>query len=399
MTVIAWKSVVKMTVVAAFLGLAGCDEDPDDGVGTQVSTPTAVVAEVTLREIRDTQRFIGRVEPMDTVDLQARVEGYLERRNAGDGKTVVEGETLFTIEPAPYEADLARARAAVSEAEAALELAEIELERKKLLLTRGTISQSEYDVAAAQRAAAAARLDAAMASADQAEIRLGYTEIKAPFDGRLGRISRSEGDVVGPGSGALANLTRMSPIFVAFAIAERDLVTLIEMISDADGKVDTSKAPTVNVRLPNGHMLPESGTLAFLDNRVDPASGTIAVRARFENKSGVLVPGVFVNVEVGDAEPQSRPVIPQAALQQDQQGKFVLVVGDDGLVEQRYVSLGQPIGTEIAVTQGVEIGENVIVEGLQRVRLGQPVETVPAARPIDDASGPPAEEPRETTGD
>lgn len=385
MPAISPKTILWLALAFVLSALSGCDDDDDTSAGAGAALPTVVVAEVAQRDIRDSERFIGRVEPLDSVDLQARVEGFLDVRAARDGQSVAQGETLFVIEPAPYEADLARARAAQAEAQAAMALAQIELDRKTELLARATIPKAEYDIAVANHQAAQARIAAADAQARQAEIRLGYTEIAAPFDGRLGRIAHSEGDVVGPAAGPLANLTRVSPIYVSFGLSERDLVTILQAVGTAGGRIDPAARTIVDVELPNGTDLPEEGQLVFFDNRVDPATGTIALRARFDNVDGFLVPGAFVNVRIGNRDLKPRDVIPQAALQQDQQGQFVLVVGEDGLVEQRYVTLGATSGTDVVVTGGLATGEQVIVEGLQRVRRGQPVEAV-SARDIPEPS-------------
>ncbi|MDK3075261.1 efflux RND transporter periplasmic adaptor subunit [Sedimentitalea sp. JM2-8] len=363
-------------MLAALMAVAGCDEDSDNDDTASVDAPSVVVVEVGQREIRTSERFIGRVEAMESINLLARVDGYLEARDAIDGQSVEDGERLFVIEPAPYEAGLRQARAEVVQAEAALKLTEIELARKSELLTRGTIPQSEFDLANANRDAAEGRMQASEAAAQQAEIRLGYTEVTAPFEGRLGRIAVSEGQLVGPASGPLANLTRMSPIYVTFSLAERDLISVLQAIGDPDSGIDPDISPTVSVALPNGFALPENGRIVFVDNRVDAGTGTISLRAQFENELGLLVPGVFVNVEIGDPETSIRNTIPQASVQKDQKGDYVLVVDQDNEVEQRYVQLGDMIGADVAVRDGVAPGEIVIVEGLQRVRIGEPVEPV-----------------------
>ncbi len=218
-----------------------------------------------------------------------------------------------------------------------------------------------------------------------AQVRLGYTEIAAPFNGRIGRIEFSEGDVVGPGSGTPANLTRLSPIYVTFGLAQRDLIELIQWAGSSDEELDPLDAVVVRAELPTGQMFAQEGHLVFVDNRIDPATGTIAVRAQFENPNAVLVPGMFVNVEVGNRVPQPQLTLPQAVLQQDQQGSYVLVVGEGDLLEQRYVQLGQNVGTDVVALFGVAENERVIVEGLQRVRIGVPV--VP-----ENATAPPAGE-------
>ena len=372
--------------IFAAIALSACNEDDAEGAAQSGAAPSVVVAEVTSRDVVETERFIGRAEAVDSTDLRARVEGFLEERRAREGERVSAGDTLFMIEPAPYEAALAQAVASVAEAEAALQLAEVDLARNTQLLERDTISRADYDASVAQRATAEARLQAAQARRQEADIRLGYTEMTAPFDGRIGGIEFSQGEVVGPTSGTLANITRMSPIHVNFGLSERDLVALIDWAGSETRDSGTDEAVLVRVQLPNGRMLEEDGRLVFVDNRVDPATGTIDLRAEFANTSETLVPGMFVNVEIGRRDPEIRNILPQAALQQDQQGSYVLVVGEGDLVEQRYVRLGRTLSTEIVVLSGAEAGEQVIVEGLQRVRIGQPVEPVPATAPAGAAA-------------
>lgn len=386
---------VVIALIAAF-ALAACEDEEAESASEDGALPSVVVTKIVERDVVATERFIGRAEAVDTIDLRARIEGFLEKRFTVDGERVDAGETLFLIEPAPYQAALEQAHAAVAEAQAALQLAEVELARSSELLAREMIPKAENDVALANRAAASARLDAAEGRRREAEIRLGYTELKAPFEGRIGRIHFSQGDVVGPASGTLANVTRVSPIFVKFGLSERDLVELIDWSGGTQRNVSSAETIVVRVQLPTGRILEEEGRLVFVDNRIDPATGTIDLRAEFENASEVLVPGMFVNVEIGERVPEVRKTLPQAAVQQDQQGSYVLVVDGEGLVDQRYLELGVNVGTDVVVLSGAQTGESVIVEGLQRVRAGQPVEAISAASPPQtesEAAIPPASNP------
>ena len=365
----------------ALVLLAGCDDSSGDGDGQAgAAQPSVQVAGVVRKEVLDTAAFIGRVEAIDTVDLTARVDGFLERRDTQDGSYVEAGAELFLIEPEPYQAAVAKADAGVAQARADLALAEVELGRAEELLARETIPRAQYDTALAQRDAAKARVQAAEADKRQAELRLDYTKITAPFAGRIGRIGASVGAVVGPATGPLVNLTRVSPIYVAFSLGEGEFLSIIEEsgAEDLRGNVDPANSPRVTVDLPNGATYPEDGVIVFVDNRVDPRTGTVGLRARFDNARGLLWPGTFVTVQVGQEETDVRLVVPQAAVQRDQRGPFVLTVGEDGLVEQRYLDLGKQVGTDFVVLGGVQEGESVIVEGLQRVRPGVPVTAVAA---------------------
>jgi RND family efflux transporter MFP subunit len=286
---------------------------------------------------------------------------------------------LFRIEPENFAAAQARAVADLEQSEANLALAEIEIERDTKLLASETIAQSRYDATKATRDAEAAIVEAKRADLRQAELNLTYTEIAAPFDGRIGKTHFSVGDVVGPASGPLASLVRVSPVYVGFSLSEGKFFNAMERTDGQARKaLNRENSPPVRLRLPNNEVFDETGWLVFVDNRVDPATGTIALRAQFDNARGFLVPGTFVNVEIDSKEAATKLLVPQAAVQRDQKGDFVLVVGADGLVEQRHITTGQQVETDFVVEDGLQEGESVIVEGLQRVRPGVPVKTIGA---------------------
>lgn len=365
--------------LSATAGLSACDDSDQASQNNAQEAPSVIVAGVSSREISQSANFIGRTEPVDAIDLKARVAGFLEERAVDDGVHVNAGDILFRIEPAQYEAAVAQARADVAEGQANLALADLELQRKTTLLASDTIAQAEYDSALASREAAAASVDAREAMVRQAEIDLAYTEMPAPFDGRIGRIAFSRGDVVGPDSGPIATLVRVSPIYVDFALSESQFLTLAERIgAKLDADVDPANSPPVTLLLANRTEFDETGSVVFIDNTVDPLTGTISLRARFENARGLLTPGMFVTVTIEAEESQTGLVLPQSAVQRDQKGSFALVVGSEGLVEQRYVELGDQLETDVVIESGLQEGESVIVEGLQRVRPGVPVNAVRA---------------------
>ena len=343
------------------------------------AAPKVTVAAARIEQITGDTTFIGRVEAVDSVALVARVSGYLRAVEVANGAQVTAGQALFVIEPENYEATVQSSKAQLERAKAAQTLARIELDRKEQLVRKGAVPQSELDIATANEKAAQADIAAAAAALQQAELNLSYTRMTAPFDGQIGRIAKSVGDLVGPDTGALATLVRTSPIYVTFSVSERQIANLMEArLADGANPSTTPMELPIQVDLPNGKRLDEVGVLAFSDNRIDPATGTLAVRAEFPNAAGLLIPGAFVTLHVQTAEPRPEIVIPQAAVQRDQRGPFVLVIGAQQTVEQRYVTTGGTEGTEVIVDSGLAPGESVIVEGLQRVKPGVPVQPVTA---------------------
>jgi membrane fusion protein (multidrug efflux system) len=360
---------------ALLIGLSACDDADNKATDApKTEPPTVSVAGVTLKEVVRTSEFIGTVEAVNDVDLIARVEGFLQETLIEDGAQVGTGEVLFRIEAEKFSAAKAGAQADLAQAEANLALATIDLERDTKLLASETIAQSKYDATKAANDAQAAIVESMRANLRQAELNLTYTEISAPFDGRIGKTQYSVGDVVGPSAGPLASLVQVSPVYVSFSLNEREFFDAIARTGGQARKaLNRENSPPVRLRLPNDEVFGETGWLVFADNKVDPATGTIALRAQFDNERGFLVPGTFVNVEIDSKQPATKLLVPQAAVQRDQKGDFVLVVGADGLVEQRHITTGQQVEADFVVEDGLQEGESVIVEGLQRVRPGVPV--------------------------
>lgn len=369
-------------VCFAALSLGACNSE--EKTAAEAPPPSVMVSAARTEEIRRSADFVGQVQAVDDIQLVARVSGFLESKNVEDGAKVDKGALLFTIEKAPYEAALLSAKAdqAKAEADDALKLAD--LERDRDLYEKGHVSKAKYEATLASREQAAAAVEASKAAVTQAELNLSYTDIKAPFAGQIGKTNYSVGDVVGPSSNPLTRLVRLSPIYVSFSLSEQDFLTAVKGGALSPEEIRASEQrPNVGLILPNGVKFDEVGEIVFIDNVVDPKTGTIAMRAQFKNDKNVLVPGTFVTVILEASQAQQELVIPQAAVQRDQRGAFVLAVNDQEMVEQRYVDLGDQYETDYVVEQGLQPGERVIVQGLQKVRPGVPVNAVIAGQPAE----------------
>lgn len=350
---------------------------PQFATAQETPPPKVTIAAAYEKELVREATFIGRGEASAKTDLYARVTGIITEIVVQDGASVKAGDVIFRIDPETYSAEVAAKQAAVQRAEANVKLEEVELVRKTELLRRETIAESELDIAQANAAVAEADLAAAKASLQEAELNLDRTEIVAPFDGRIGRAEVSLGALVSPSTGPLATLVQETPMYVTFSLSEPQLLSVLDRLEKGiDELIESGASPNVFVRLPNGEMLEEPGTIVFLDNRINPSTGTIALRAEFQNKRRMILDGGFLSIVIEELEPTLSVLIPQNAVQRDQRGDFVLVVTDQQLVEQRYVVLGPQEQTAVVVSDGLRSGESVIVDGLQRVRPGVEVNAV-----------------------
>lgn len=356
---------------SAMLALAGCDEPSEPAQAQQPPPPPAVtVSEVASRPLSETASFVGRAEAVDTVELRARVTGFLERRLFDEGQDVRAGDLLMVIEKAPFEAAVAQARAGVARADADALNARQQLQRAQDLAGNRNIPEATVDEREAQAASTQAQLLSAQAALRVAEIDLGYTDISAPIDGRIGEAVYAVGNLVGPDRGVLATIVTQDPIHIRFPVSSREL---LQARRDAAERGLDPDNFTVQAKLPDGTAYPHPGRVDFLDIRVDRSTDTRIVRATFPNPERLLVDGQFLDIVVEEVRPEQALTVPQAALQFTQQGASVLVVGNDDKVEQRQVTAGRMVGGDVVIAQGLEAGERVIVEGIQSVRPGQTV--------------------------
>jgi len=316
---LTWKAAVVALSVAASCGVAAAQGAPPP--------PAVSVTPVVSRQVTETIDYVGRLTAVDKVDIVARVPGFIEERKFKEGQYVKTGDLLFLIEQATYKAAVEQARATLAKAKAAL---------------------------------------------DQAEINLGYTEIRSPIDGRIGLEIFTKGNLVQPSSGRLATIVSQDPIYVTFQVSQRNLLDYFRRRAEDPGK---NTHVNVRIKLPNGTIYPHAGVSDFLDVQVDPTTDTVTVRATVPNPDHVLIPGGVVGVTVERGAPKQALTVPQAAVLLDQAGRYVLVVDAAKKVEQRRITTGAEQGRDIVVTDGLKEGEQVIVEGIQKVRPGQVVTT------------------------
>jgi membrane fusion protein, multidrug efflux system len=357
--------------------------------------PAVGVAKAERQPVTESTEFVGRIEAVNRVDIRARVTGFLQERAFTEGQEVKAGEVLFRLERPPFEAQLEQAKAQVASAQATLENARVALARARELRATGAGTQVALDDAMARERTGNASLLGAQAAVRVAEINLGYTEITSPIDGKIGRAILTPGNVVSPTlTDPLATVVSQDPMRVAFPVPSRTVEELRRRYEDRGGVA----AVVVRVRLSDGTPYPHPGRIDFVDTQVDRLTDTLLVRALIPNplregtKAGEvgnrpLVDGQFVSVSVEGAEPVQAIVIPRAAVLQDQGGTYVFVVGAENKAERRNVRLGNSTAERAVIEQGLAGGETVIVEGLQRVRPGQPVNPAPVAGAPPAASG------------
>jgi len=348
---------------------------PKDVQARNTPPPVVTVMVVADQQVNPAETYVGRVEAIQAVDLRARVQGYLEAVKFKEGAQIRAGDVLYVIEQAPYKADLNEERATVDEARASLKDAQQYLKRLRAVQSGG-VSATDLETATNKELRAKAILEEAKANLEQARIKLGYTTIKAPIDGRIGRTTFTKGNLVGPESGSLARIVQLDPIRVVYAISESRLENVGPHPKAARGSAVEKCPPAYTLQTPGGHEYPLEGYLGFVDNQVDPHTGTIAVRAIFQNPDGFLLPGQYVTVRVKCENGTRRPVVPQSAVQIDRKGRYVFVVDDKNRVQERRIETGAAVSGHWVVTYGLAAGEQVIIQGVQKVKPGQTVKTV-----------------------
>jgi membrane fusion protein, multidrug efflux system len=328
--------------------------------------PAVLVQPAELTPIADQWEFIGRAAAVDKVELRARVKGFLGPRKFTDGDMVKMDEVVFTIEPETYQAAVDQKVAQRDSAQAALANADLQLQRATELLRTNTGTKQTYDQRLSEQLQAKANLEDARAQLRDAEIQLSYTTIKSPIAGRIGRASVSPGNLVSPDSGVLATVVSETPIRVLFPVTQRELL-------EAKRNASIGDPPDVRLRLADGSLYQEKGKLDFIDITVDPKTDGQIVRATFDNKDNLLTDGQTVRVILQDSTPQTAVTVPQQAIAIDQTGPYLFVVDDKNVVHQRRVKTGIVRDGRLVISEGLQAGDKVIIQGQQRVRDGMTV--------------------------
>jgi membrane fusion protein (multidrug efflux system) len=369
-----------LALVAAALAAAGCNRSSASKAAAAGPVEVGVVklesAPVTL-----TRELPGRTSAFRIAEVRARVNGIVLKRLFTEGADVKEGQPLFAIDPAPYRATLEGAKAQLARSEAQLANAKLVAERNADLVKDNAVSKQEYDTTMAALRATEADVAAGKAAVDVAQINLGYTTVTSPVSGRIGRSMVTEGAYVQQAQATLlAVVQQLDPMYVDVTQASVDLLRLRQDLEA--GKVQRAGRDQAKVKLvlEDGRDYPVPGALQFTDVTVDPSTGSVALRALFPNPKRDLMPGMFVRARLEEGVNPEALLVPQQAVTRDQKGlPFALVVGADGKVERRPIVTDRVIGDAWLVTSGLKAGEQVIVDGLQKVRPGAEVKTVAAA--------------------
>ncbi len=348
--------------------------------------PAVTVARVTVQSVSPVHTYIGYVQAIQSVAIMARVSAFIDKVAFTEGSMVKAGQVLYELQKPPYQAALESAQAKLQGAEATLRNAELNVQRDAHLITGTVVSRQQLDSDTATRDSDAAAVLSDRADVETAAINLSYCTITSPIDGQIGKTTYTLGNLVSTASSALATVVQLNPIRVEFAVADGDILNALARSHTS--QADLESAVVVHLKLANGQAYPEVGHIEFLNNQVDMTTGTVTVWARYANPDNLLVPGAFATVEVEPAKPDRKPVVPVQAVQQDKNGQFVLMVAADNKVISRQITTGAQIGQNFVVNSGLSGGEDVLVQGQQKVHPG---EVVNPTRQTGQSATPPPE--------
>ena len=387
-TMMKTKNVRALCIAIGAAILAGCDSGPQ----AQSGMPPAAVAVVTIepKDIPASFEYTGQTAGSREVEVRARVTGILLKRNYREGGRVGAGQSLFTIDPAPFQAALARAEADEAAAMARVEQSRRNAARMKPLFEARAVSQKEYDDAESTHAVAEADLKAAQARVTEAGLNLGYTRVESPIAGIAGRAQRSDGNYVSGPDVLLTSVTQINPMHVLFGVSDEERRKINREVEAGRLVLPKNGAFKVSVRLAEGGEYANSGRLNYTDVRVSGTTGTSEARAELPNPNGLLHPGQFVRVVLSGAQRPQAVLVPQRAVLEGPQGKFVYIVNSESKAEARTVTVGDWHGDDWIVTAGLSAGDKVIVDGVMKIGPGAPVQIADGGAPA--APGGPSKE-------
>lgn len=367
--------VLALVMVAALFSAAGCEKKD---TGFKAPPPPAVTVQTPeQRRVEVFTEYTGSTQGYSSVDVRARVEGYLDKINFSPSSRVKAGDLLFVIEQAPFQAKVDQAKADLATAQAQLQLADATLIRKESAFKDRAVSEVDVIQARAEKAQAEASVKAADAALESAKINFDYTVIHAPTEGRVSRNLVDRGNLVGAGEATLlTTVVDDDPLYAYFNIAESDLLEYLTHKAENQKKGlqnEIKDPPKVYMGSGNTGEFPFVGRIDYIDNTVDPGTGTIQLRGVFPNPDGALLPGMFVRVRIPVGVLEKALLVPEVAVASDQGGRYLLVVDANDVVQYRKIELGPPEGDQRVILKGIEANDRVIVNGLQKARPGSKV--------------------------
>lgn len=368
---------IAVLAAAGALVFTGANDRAEAQNAAAKAAPPATPVSVSVVDERETaiwDEFSGRLEAIERVEVRSRVAGAVQEIHFREGALVKRDSVLILIDPALYAADVARAEAQVAAAQARLVLTKSDYERGQQLTGSQTISQRDQDARINAYLEAQANLKSTQAALQTAQLNLGYTEVRAPVSGRVGKLEITVGNLIaaGPGAPVLTTIVSTTPIYASFNADEQVVLRALKSLADDDNASEIGRIP-VRMGTSTSEGTPFEGRMQLIDNQVDPRTGTVRVRAIFDNSDGRLIPGQFVRLLMGQPKTARAMMINERAVGTDQNKKYVMVVSKDNKAEYREVTLGVSIDGLRMVTGGLKVGEHIVVKGLQRIRPGAAV--------------------------
>jgi RND family efflux transporter MFP subunit len=371
------RKLILAVMIAGALALAACAQGQSEPRAAAPSPPAVTVAKPVGKMLADQDEYVGRFVAVESVEVRARVSGYLDAIHFRDGQIIKQRDLLFTIDRRPFEIALAQAQAALEQARANLAFAESDLTRAQGLGIGTVITQQTFDQRTQAKRVAQASVAAQQAAVRQASLDLEFTELRAPVSGRVGDRRVSIGNLVTGGTAGnttlLATIESLDPIRFEFTLDEASYVRYARLYQDSANAADRGLTVPVKLKLIDESAFSHEGRIDFVDNAVDRGFGTVRARAVFANPGGIFMPGMFARVQVAAAPPKVALLVPDAAIGAEQARKFVLVVDDENIARPRYVTLGPVVEGLRVVSGDLKADDNVIVNGLMRARAGAKV--------------------------